>query len=310
MNLTQTPQTEDDFYRARNKAFFNEIQHLLNPEEVSLISLNDIKHLIKPSAETYMGMQVIPVEKIVGSEGRYNDFDNRFFPKRSHLKARWQRIDDAAINNVILPPIKVYEISGLYFVRDGNHRVSVAKSRGTEFIDAEVVSLQSEVKLKNPKNYQDIIHQIITYEKRCFYGETGFGDVTDFWCLDFTTPGKYDLIYNHIMTHKYFINMDKEEEISMEDAILSWFNTVYLPVIHFLEDRKVMKKFPHRTVSDLYVYILKYWHELKEKFGDIDLETAVQKFTHTHKVPLKKKIANYFNRIILRKALNNNVNDD
>ena len=67
---------EEDFAKARNKALFNEIQHFLSPEEVSLISLNDVKQLLKPTAETYVGMKVIPIEKIVGSEGRYNDFDN------------------------------------------------------------------------------------------------------------------------------------------------------------------------------------------------------------------------------------------
>ena len=74
-------QAEEDFSKARNKAFFNEIQHLLSPEEASLISLNDVKQLIRPINETYLGMKVIPIEKIVGSEGRYKDFDNNFFHK-------------------------------------------------------------------------------------------------------------------------------------------------------------------------------------------------------------------------------------
>ena len=187
MNFAET-QSEEDFSRARNKALINEIQHLLSPEEASLISLNDVKQLLKPKAETYQGMKVIPIEKIVGSEGRYKDFDNHFFPKSNFLKSRWEHVDEAAIKDIILPPIKVYEISGVYFVRDGNHRVSVAKARGTEFIDAEVVSLQSEIKLKDPNNLADIIRQIVNYEKRVFYTETGFGDITDYWCLDFTTP--------------------------------------------------------------------------------------------------------------------------
>ena len=147
-----TQQAEEDFYKARNKAFINEIQHLLSPEEASLISLNDVKQLIKPQNETYIGMKVIPIEKIVGSEGRYKDFDNRFFPKSSFLRTRWEHVDEAAIKAIDLPPIKVYELAGLYFVRDGNHRVSVAKARGVEFIDAEVVSLQSEIKLKKANN--------------------------------------------------------------------------------------------------------------------------------------------------------------
>lgn len=304
MNLQQNEQTEEDFLKARNRAFFNEIQHLLNPEEAKLIALNDVKNLIKPSAETYIGMKVIPVAKIVGSEGRYQDFDNKFFPKNSHLRVRWEKIDDAAIRSIDLPPIKVYEIAGLYFVRDGNHRVSVAKSRGTEFIDAEVVSLQSEITIRNADNINDLIRQIINFEKRTFYLETSFGDITDYWVMDFTTPGKYDLIYNHILTHKYYINQDKEEEIPWEDAVLSWFHNVYLPVIHYLEDKKIMKHFKKRTESDLYVWIMKYWDQLKTKYGnDVPLNDAVAELEKNHKVPFMKKVKNALTRIILRRSI-------
>ena len=127
--------SEDDFNRARNKALVNEIQHFLNPEESKLLSFSEIKKMLKPKSEIYKGMQVVPIEFIAGSEGRYKDFDNHFFPKSTHLRQRWEKIDQAHLTDVILPPITVYEIGGLYFVRDGNHRVSVAKSRGCEMID-------------------------------------------------------------------------------------------------------------------------------------------------------------------------------
>ncbi len=301
-----TAQTEEDFNRAKNKAFFNEIQHFLTPEEASLISLNDVKQMIKPTNETYIGMKVIPIEKIVGSEGRYNDFDNRFFPKSSHLKNRWEHVDQAAIESIDLPPIKVYEIAGLYFVRDGNHRVSVAKSRGTEFIDAEVVSLQSEITLKKPDNINDIIRQIINYEKRVFYSETGFGDITDYWCLDFSRTGRYDVIYNHILTHKYFINQNKDEEVTMEEAILSWFNNVYLPLAINIRKKHILRSFPKRTIGDLYVWIVRYWNDLKIKFGnDIPIDQAITKFKKTYKIPFYKRFLNRIKSIILRKAMNN-----
>lgn len=301
-----TAQTEEDFNRAKNKAFFNEIQHFLSPEEASLISLNDVKQMLKPTNETYIGMKVIPIEKIVGSEGRYNDFDNRFFPKSSHLKNRWEHVDQAAIESIDLPPIKVYEIAGLYFVRDGNHRVSVAKARGTEFIDAEVVSLQSEITLKKPDNINDIIRQIINYEKRVFYSETGFGDITDYWCLDFSRTGRYDVIYNHILTHKYFINQNKAEEVTMEEAILSWFNNVYLPLAINIRKKHILRSFPKRTIGDLYVWIVRYWNDLKMKFGnDIPIDQAITKFKKTYKIPFYKRFLNKIKSIILRKAMNN-----
>lgn len=309
MQFTQ-PLAEEDFSKARNKAFFNEIQHFLSPEEVSLISLNDVKQLLKPTNESYVGMKVIPIEKIVGSEGRYKDFDNRFFPKSSHLKNRWEHVDEAVINSIELPPIKVYEISGLYFVRDGNHRVSVAKSRGTEFIDAEVVSLQSEIKLKQAKNLKDIIRQIIIYEKRVFYSETNFGDITDYWCLDFSTPGRYDVIYNHILTHKYYLNQKVENEISMEEAVESWFKRVYLPIVTIIREKHILHNFPKRTLGDMYVWIVRYWDDLKHKFGnDIPLEEAVVDFNRNYKLPFKKRILNQFKRIFLRKAIYTNISD-
>ena len=267
-----------------------------------MISFRDIKELLKPQNQTYIGMQVIPIEKIVGSEGRYKDFDNQFFPKNTFIKERWEHVDEAVIKDIILPPIKVYELGGLYFVRDGNHRVSVAKSKGVEFIDAEVVSLQSEIRLPPVRSLTGMIKEIISYEKRNFYFETSFGDITDYWCLDFSTTGQYDVIYNHILTHKYFINQNQEKEISIEDAITSWFNTVYLPVIHTIDKYKIMKYFKHRTKSDLYVWIIKYFDELKRKFGDnYSLEDAVFDITNEYKISLPTKIKNAFKKYLLKK---------
>lgn len=303
-------QSEEDFNKARNKAFVNEIQHFLSPEEVSLISLNDVKQMIKPVNETYVGMKVIPIAKIVGSEGRYNDFDNRFFPKSSHLKSRWEHVDEAALKSIDLPPIKVYEISGLYFVRDGNHRVSVAKARGTEFIDAEVVSLQSEIVLKQPDNIKDIVSQIINYEKRVFYAETGFGDITDYWCLDFSRTGRYDVIYNHILTHKYFMNQGKEKEISLEDAIDSWYKNVYMPLAYVITKKRMLRAFPNRTVADLYVWLVRYWDDLKKKFGnDVPIDEVAKTFKKSYRIPLHKRILNRVKSIILRREIESNTTE-
>lgn len=284
MTLTESSlQTENDFNKARNKALFNDLQHFLNPKETELLSFTDIKNWLKPKNEVYLGMQVVPVNLIAGSEGRYKDFDNHFFPRNMHLKNRWRRIDDAHLRDVILPPIQLYEIGGLYFVRDGNHRVSVARAQGVECIDAEVTSLQSEIKLHVGMTRRQIFKRVLNYEKRVFYAETAFGDITDCWDLDFSAVGEYDVIYNHIQIHKYYINQDKTEEISMSEAILSWYNTVYLPVVNVLKKQHIMRKFRKCTISDMYVYLIKYWDELKHKFGDeISLDAAAEEFTNIY----------------------------
>lgn len=300
------PEAESDFARARNKALFNEIQHLLTPEEAAMISLKAVRNLIKTQSETYIGMKVIPISKIVGSEGRYKDFDNQFFPKRSIIRERWEHVDEAVIKDIVLPPIKVYELGGLYFVRDGNHRVSVAKAKGVEFIDAEVVSLQTEIKLSPARTLDGMMKQIIAYEKRNFYFETNFGDITDYWVLDFSTAGQYDIIYNHILTHKYFINQNQKEEIPIEDAILSWFNNVYLPVVTTIQKYKIMKYFKKNTVSDLYVWIIKYYDELKKKFGDgLPLDQIVYDIKKEKKFSIISRIRNFIKRYILKKEISN-----
>lgn len=300
------PEAESDFARARNKALFNEIQHLLTPEEAAMISLKAVRKVIKTQSETYIGMKVIPINKIVGSEGRYRDFDNQFFPKRSIIKERWEHVDEAVIKDIVLPPIKVYELGGLYFVRDGNHRVSVAKAKGVEFIDAEVVSLQTEIKLSPARTLNGMMKQIISYEKRNFYFETNFGDITDYWVLDFSTAGQYDVIYNHILTHKYFINQNQTEEIPMEDAILSWFNNVYLPVVTTIQKYKIMKYFRKNTVSDLYVWIITFYDELKKKFGDgLPLEQIVNDIKREKKFSLLSRVRNFIKKYILKKEISN-----
>ena len=272
-------QAHEDFVKARNKAWVNDLQNLMNPDKKKLLSFNDVKKILKPQNEVYAGLKVVPIKKIVGSEGRYNDFDNHFLPRSNELKQRWMNVDEAHLSDVVLPPIQLYELGGLYFVRDGNHRVSVAKAQGVEFIDAEVTSLQSEIQLPATVQQNTLLEAVITYEKRVFYSETHFGDLTDCWDLDFTATGRYDVIYNHILVHKYFINEQQSSEIAFTDALVSWYTTVYLPVITVIEKYRLLADFKNRTKSDIYVWVVKHWDRLKQKNGnDYSLDAATQDF--------------------------------
>lgn len=292
-------QAQEDFFRVRNKAWINEMQHIMHPDKKRLLSLRDVKKILKPKNEIYIGFQTIPIKKIVGSEGRYNDFDNHFFPRSDGLKQRWVNIDQAHLSDIILPPIQLYELGGLYFVRDGNHRVSVAKAQGVEFIDAEVVSLQSEVMLPSDVKLDTLLEEVIHYEKRVFYNETHFGDLTECWDLDFTEAGRYDVIYEHILVHKYFINEQQHTEIAFSDALISWFARVYLPVIAVIEKYKLLSGFKDRTKSDLYVWIVKHWDRLKQKNGnDFSLDEAAEDFIALKKNAKAQK-ASIFSKVKL-----------
>jgi hypothetical protein len=277
-NINQI-QASDDFNNARNRAFFSRIQNFMNTDRDKLLSFHNVKEILKPKNQVYRGMQSVPIALIVGSEGRYRDFNKAFLPRRSHLRARWMRVDLARLENIDLPAIQLYEIGGVYFVRDGNHRVSVARSQGVEQIDAEVISLSSEINITPQMTSDELKAAVVEYEKKIFYEKTGFGELTGFYDLDFTMPGRYDVIYNHILVHKYYMNEGQEEEIPFSDALVSWYRNVYQPIAQIIKEQWLTLNFPGRSTADLYVWIVKHWDFLKKKYGVYSLSGAARDFS-------------------------------
>jgi hypothetical protein len=272
-------QASEDFSRARGKALLTRMQYFLNADQDRLLSFNDVKDILKPKNQVYQGTQTVPIKLIVGSEGRYRDFNKYFLPRSEHLRNRWERVDEAHIMDITLPPIQLYEIGGVYFVRDGNHRVSVAKAQGVEFIDAEVTSLATEISITPSMTTEDLTGALIEYEKKIFYEKTQFGELTGCGDLDFTAPGRYDVIYNHILVHKYFLNQHISEEIPFPSALVSWYNKVYCPVINIIKEQWLLLHFPGRSAADLYVWIVKHWDFLKKKYGVYSLAEAARDFS-------------------------------
>jgi hypothetical protein len=278
-NESLKQQTSSDFSRARGRAILSQLQHFMRTDRDRLLSFNDVKDILKPKNEVYRGNQTVPIKLIVGSEGRYRDFNKYFLPRSEHLRSRWERVDEAHLRDIILPPIHLYEIGGVYFVRDGNHRVSVARAQNVEFIDAEVTSLATEINIKPSMTVDELREALIAYEKSIFYEKTSFGELTGDMGLCFSSPGRYDDVYNHILGHKYFMNQHKEGEIPFSEALVSWYNNVYNPIIAIIREQWLLANFPGRTEGDLYVWIVKHWDFLKRKYGRYSLAEAAGDFS-------------------------------
>ncbi|HDQ13683.1 MAG TPA: transcriptional regulator [Sediminispirochaeta sp.] len=295
-------QAREDFNKARSKATISQLLNALTPERQKLLSLDDVRQLLRPRSEIYRGMRAVAIDNIVGSEGRYNDFTSAFLPKRDFIRGRWESVDRAHLADVNLPAIKLYEIGGVYFVRDGNHRVSVAKTQGIEAIDAEVVELDSEIKLRPGMSAAELKDEVIHYEKRKVFRETKLDTVIPPEEINFSEPGRYEEMIGHIQGHKYFLNQGIEEEIPFLDAAASWYNKVYKPIIHLIERERIIYGFPGRSMSDLYMWIVKHWDDLKQKHGnDFSLHQAVLDYSMKYGQSPRKKISNFFSK--LRKAL-------
>jgi len=280
MNQFVRVEANSDFSRARTRGRIQRILNLLNPAKDEMLSLNEVKELVRPSTESYRGLQVVPVDRIVGSEGRYADFNKQFLPKHEHLRGRWTRVDEAHITQVALPAVSLFEIGGVYFVRDGNHRVSVARAQGALSIDAEVVALDSEIQIDPTMTREDLKQAVIMYEQGRFYQTTRFDKIFPQYDLVFTATGRYDEVLRHILDHKYYINLNQKEEIPFEGAMKSWYQNVFIPIIRVIRERKILLRFPGRTEADLYVWLVKHWDDLKHsQGGSVSLTDAAEDFS-------------------------------
>ena len=178
------------------------------------------------------------------------------------------------MDDIVLPPISVYSLGGNYFVRDGNHRVSVAKSMGVEFIDAEVVELDSEVALEPGMTLKSIKSRAVEYERNMFINQYN-PTYLPMNKIKFTSPGSYPEMVNHILVHKYYINQDKSEEISFEEAAKSWYKNVYQPIINEVRKDNLLANFPGETEADLYMWLVRKWDEKKRLKQDASIEETV-----------------------------------
>jgi hypothetical protein len=146
-----------DFRNARANARLAAWKARLAGRCVELLPLEEVKRLVHAGGAHYVGIRSVSVERIVGSEGRCRDFTRDFLPRSKSLQARWERVDAAYNDGTDLPPVKLVELGGVYFVRDGNHRVSVARSKQERpFVDAEIVHLDSSVALNPGLGLSDI----------------------------------------------------------------------------------------------------------------------------------------------------------
>jgi len=285
---------QSDFNKARSKEFFSRVLNILRPERNRLLNFHEIKSLLRPQGEIYRGMQAVPLENIIGSEGRYRDFNSAFLPRSEHTRNRWESVDKAHLQDVILPPIQLYKVGDFYFVRDGNHRVSVANLQGVAAIDAEVTELKTLYRLEGQKSREQLAEELVGYERERFIDQTHLDQVIPMEYLEFSDAGRFDEIIQHIEGHKYFINQDIDEEINFSDAALSWYYNVFSPIIQQINSEGVMARFPGRTKADLYLWIVKHWDELKRQYGEkISLRDATRDYSNQKGTGLWKQLKDW-----------------
>ncbi len=267
----------DDAERMRNRAFWNHVLRGLRGLPNELLPFEAVRGL-RPDSESYAGIRSIPIEAIVGSVDRYRDFDHAFLPRLGYPVDRWVGIRRARLQGANLPAIEVYRVGGVYFVKDGHHRVSVARSEGQRFIDAEVVELVVPVA---PCPGDGLKELVLKGESADFLARTGLGDSRPgHRPLLFSVPGRFGVVLEHLATHRFYVGRERGQDPGWTGAAASWYDRVYAPVASAIDAHRVLRRFPGRTEADLYLWIMDHLYYLRERGGDgVDAEAATSDFT-------------------------------
>ena len=253
------------FQNARMQAFWQEAFALLRGRSTALMSFDDIRERLKLNEESYKGFQDIPINQIVGSVGRYRDFTNRFLPRRGQMQERWSRIYAQANSMEGLPAIEVYKVGDVYFVRDGNHRVSVARQLKMATIQAQVTELRTPIAL-TPNISPEELDKATAYAQ--FLAATGLTRTRPHHQpLQLSEPSRYGELMEKIHTHMAILSLIEEREVPLMDAAAHWYDNVYRPAVTLIRKYEVLDDMPKRTAgprteSDLFLWMVGHLHEI------------------------------------------------
>jgi hypothetical protein len=298
----------DRFRRSLNRAQIENLLSLVTGADTELYSYHEVANRLRARQQIELGTEMVPLDKIVGSVGRYRDFTRDFLPREGVDEERWTRVD-AAMNSLAgLPPVELFKIGEVYFVRDGNHRLSVARANGLDLIEARVTVVETDVPL-TVEDFDTRNTWIIKAEQKEFLEQTDVAELCPDVEIELTEPGRYPMLLRHIHVHWYLRNLDIEHAgghdfLDWPSAVQSWCQNVYLPVVEAIRKYEVMKDFPSRTETDLYLWIAHHREELSREYNLAPLspEEAVSTFAQVYSDDVLQRTMKGL-RLGLRKAL-------
>jgi len=278
-----------DFREARRRASMEQIVARLRGESVDLLSYEDVRKKLRTTVSPGVELKEVPLDAIVGSVGRYSDFTRSFLPRHDSNQERWARVQLAVNDPQGVPPIEVYEVGDVYFVRDGHHRVSVARQLGSTHMQAYVTRVKTRVPLTPGVRVPDLW---LKAEYADFFERTNLDELRPGANLEMTEAGQYGKLEEHIAVHRYFMGLDQKRDVSWEEAVAHWYDEVYLPVVELIRRQGILDEFPTRTETDLYLWLLDHRAALEEALGwEVPAESAAQHLASEHGARSRRLVA-------------------
>ncbi len=274
--LTREPLRMAHFDEARRAALMGDLLSHVTGRPSDLLSFDQVREKLRLKNLVDRGVQEVPLDRIVGTVGREKDFNRAFLPRDESLRRRWEAVEGLAQGLAGFPSVELYRVGDVYFVVDGHHRVSVARSLGAPTIEGRVQEFETPVPLDAGASVEDVVLKS---------GLASFLETTRLVPEEpeeFRTSvaNGYERLLEHINVHRYFLGIDTGRDVPWEEAVRSWRRSVYRPMIETIRRSGILDGFPGRTETDLYLFTMDHLHHLLERYGgrSVRREVAVRHF--------------------------------
>jgi hypothetical protein len=250
---------QDDFTRARRSQVLAELGRRLRrePDDVALIlPFDEVVAALGMIGEQSLGLETIPLGSIVGTVDRTHDFDRRFRPTTPRVRGRWQRIGGGPRRGESFPPISVYRVGDLHFVRDGHHRVSVAKSLGREDIDAYVTQVLTRIGTGDELRLADL--PLKSHER--VFGERVPLRREQHERVRPSDPWDYGRLAEGVEAWGFRLMQERREYVDREEVARLWYQEDFMPVVATLRKGEFIRD--SETEGDAYMRLVTARYEL------------------------------------------------
>jgi hypothetical protein len=225
---------QTDFLRARRRAALGALVARLRgePDDVRLIlPYEEVVAALGYVSEHAAGKAVVPLDAIVGTVDRGRDFDRRFRPTSGRVRSRWEHIATAMRRGEAMPPVDLVRIGQIYFVRDGHHRVSVARALGHTDINADVTEVVTRVGAERAITLEELP---VKSHRRVFFERVPLPDNARDE-IKLTDPWDYGRLAEAVEAWGFRTSQDRGEPISRREAAYLWLENEYRPVVEMLK---------------------------------------------------------------------------
>ena len=226
---------QHDFLRARRRATIARLIARLRgePDDVGVVlPYEEVIDALGFVSEHATGLHVVELDQIVGSVDRARDFDRRFRPTSGRSRGRWEQIAAAARRGESLPPVDLLRVGELYFVRDGHHRVSVARALGRQDIDAYVTEVVTRVDAERAMQLSDLplkSHERVFFERVPLPEEARSE-------IELSDPWDYAVLAEAVEAWGFRASQSRGDALRRREAALLWLETEYRPAIALLRE--------------------------------------------------------------------------